>query len=475
MTVATRSTPYVDVVNPYDGARLAELPMSSAGEVERAVSAAEAQLSGQNTLSRQARSEILQNAAMLLHERRDKTAHLISSESGKIIRQARRETERAIGTLKLASAEALRLRGEEIPFDGQCGNHGMTGYYSREPIGLVAAITPFNDPLNLAIHKVAPAIAAGAPIVLKPSELAPLSALALRQLLLEAGLPEASFQILLGGAKIGYAVTTHPATRMISFTGGEQTADKIVRAAGVRTYSFDLGGNAPVIVTDSADLHQAVTRCVSGAFWANGHNCVGVQRILVDEAVFDQFTDAFLNAVKTLKTGDPTNPDTDLGPVIDAAHADRLSRVIEASQTCAPHSLVWGGQRDGNTIQPTVFINPNDMTPCVREEVFGPIVSVQSYQSLDEAITRANATETALNAGVFSQNIDEAIRVSEALNFGAVMINESSDFRFDNMPFGGAKRGGVGREGVRFAIEQMTQTKVRAFFSGPRLATGARR
>lgn len=464
MSEPRQSRQKIEVRNPYSGDVIGEVACAGAAEIERAVQGAMPHLKPEAVLTRQARSDILLAAAGKLATHADKFAGLIVAESGKVISQARSEVSRAISTLKLAAAECLTLRGEEIPFDAFGNNAGIRGYFSRAPIGLIAGITPFNDPLNLTVHKVAPAIAAGAPILLKPSEWTPLCAITFRRLLLDVGLDESFFRVLPGDLETGRRLTTHSMTRMISFTGGMRAAETIIREAGVRTYSFDLGGNAPVIVTQTANIPLAVERCVSGAFWANGHNCISVQRILVQGSVFDAFFDQFLARVRAIKVGDPSALETNLGPVINSVHAERIERIIADTRAVSPKSLAHGGRRHDNLIEPTVFVSPDRSCPCWADEVFGPVVSVRKYNDLDEAVRLANETETALNAGVFCQDLDEALWFSDALEFSAVMVNESSDFRFDNMPFGGAKRGGVGREGVRFAIEEMTRPKVRAVF-----------
>ncbi|NQY41647.1 MAG: aldehyde dehydrogenase family protein [Henriciella sp.] len=453
-----------EIRNPFDDTVLEVIPAHTPSDAETTIERASTALLRHNRLTRQDRSDILFAAAALLNTRQEAFAELVTRESGKIIRQARKEVLRAVSTLKIAAAEALGLRGEEIPFDAFSSNAAASGYYSWEPIGIVLGITPFNDPLNLVAHKVAPALAVGAPIIIKPSELAPLSALKLRALLIECGMPEPMFQVLVGDAGLGEYLTHHQRVRMISFTGGENTAEAIVRSAGLKKYGFDLGGNAPVIVADSADLDAAVSGCVSGAFWANGHNCISVQRILVDESQFHAFTERFLRQVADLEVGDPLQETTDLGPVISDIQAERIRNIITRSRELDANSIGIGGTASNRLIDPTVFVNPKAVAPCIEEEVFGPIVSIQKFKTIEHAVCMANDTETALNAGLYCRDIGLAHHLAQVLEFSAIMINESSDFRFDNMPFGGAKRGGVGREGVRFAMAEMSHPKVRVTF-----------
>lgn len=354
------------------------------------------------------------------------------------------------------------MAGDEIPFDAAPGNTSWTGYARREPIGLVLGITPFNDPLNLVAHKVGPAIAAGNSIVIKPSELAPLSAMHLAELFYDCGLPEPILQVITGDAQTAKALVASDAFQMISFTGGEATANAIVRSAGVKRYAMDLGGNAPTIVCNDTDIDLAAAACVSGAFWANGHNCISVQRIIAEAGVYHRFCVEFCRRVDDMKVGDPTLDDTDLGPVVNAAHADRIMGVLnDASRSGA--SVLRGGGRSGNVLDPIVVTGAS--TPCLawRHEAFGPVVVIALASSFDQAITMANDTPVALHAGVFTNDLRKAHKAANALNFSGVMVNETSDFRFDGMPFGGFKRGGVGREGVGYAVREMTQEKTVAF------------
>ncbi|MCA3741142.1 aldehyde dehydrogenase family protein [Phenylobacterium sp.] len=458
-------TPSLIVVrDPFRGDEIARLSQASASELGRTIESATDYLRRSNRPPRGERADILFRAARLVEERCEEIAVLITRDSGKVIRQARIEVRRAVAVLKLAAAGALELRGEEIPVDAFSPRSNFEGFYVREPVGVVVGITPFNDPLNLVAHKVAPAIAAGAPIILKPSELAPLCAIRLHELLLEAGMPDAACQIVHGGPAVGRALTSAAPVRLVSFTGGEKTASNIMQTAGMKLFSFDLGGNAPVIVSASADIDHAVQSCISGAFWANGHNCVGVQRILVHQKCFDEFTHKFVSLVSGLICGDPMSECSDIGPMISTEEANRIEREIEITARSLPTAQIFGGRRNGNIIEPAVILQPCKKSPMAEKELFGPGVVIFRYNDFTEAVNIANSVPMALNAGVFARSLDEALALSDALDFSTVVINESSDFRADNMPFGGFKRGGLGREGIPFAIREMTQTKARVFY-----------
>lgn len=460
------TAPVIVVRDPFRGDEIARLAQASASELRQTLERATDYLRRSNRPPRGERADILLRAARLVEEKSEELATLITRDSGKVIRQARIEVKRAVTVLKLAAAGALELRGEEIPVDAFIAKSSFEGLYVREPVGVVVGITPFNDPLNLVAHKVAPAIAAGAPIILKPSELAPLCAIRLRELLLDAGMPRAAFQIVNGGAAVGRALISAAPVRLVSFTGGEKTASNIMKIAGMKSFSFDLGGNAPVIVSASADIDHAAQSCVSGAFWANGHNCIGVQRILAHRSCFDEFTHKLVSLAAGLVCGDPMNEQSDIGPMISAEHANRIEYDIVNTARSLSTAQMYGGNRNGNIIEPAVIVQPCKKSPMAVRELFGPGVAIFQFDDLSEAVDIANSLPMALNAGVFTRSLDEALALSDALDFSTVVINESSDFRADNMPFGGFKRGGLGREGIPSAIREMTQTKARIIYRG---------
>ncbi|MFK4185465.1 aldehyde dehydrogenase family protein [Streptomyces sparsogenes] len=447
------------VRNPYTGEVIASICTVDATAVGTVLQRARCGRRTSGALSRATRAGVLERAAHLVRRRAESFAELIVSEAGKTITQARKEAARAANTLALSAAEARRNAGEVVPFDAYEGSERRQGWFTREPLGIIAAITPFNDPLNLVAHKLGPAIAGGNAVILKPSAHTPLSALRLVDTLIEAGLPEEVVTVVNGGADIGAAIVGAPDVRMVSFTGGFATGEAISRTAGLKKLAMDLGGNAPVIVMDDADLDEAVASCVSGAFWAAGQNCIGTQRILIARQVYETFRDAFVARTKLLRVGDPTDEHTDVGPMItpEAAQATR-GKVDEAIAQGAV--LLCGNQLNGSLYTPTVLENVPATSAIWREEAFAPVVALQPFESFEDAIEQANAIDYSLHAGVFTSRLDRALSAARLLEAGGVMINDSSDYRFDAMPFGGFKYGSMGREGVRFAFEEMTQPKV---------------
>lgn len=423
--------------------------------LERAVRAARA---AANT-TRFERAKVLDDTAELLLARAEYAAELIVAEAGKTIRQARKEVSRAVNTLRLSAAEARRNAGEVIPFDAFEGAENRRGWFTREPLGVILAITPYNDPLNLVAHKIGPAVAGGNAVILKPSQLTPLSARFLVGLMTEAGLAADTVTVVHGNREMTSWFVRAREVRMVSFTGGFQTGEAISRDAGLKRIAMELGGNAPVLVFADADIPAAVESCVSGAFWAAGQNCIGAQRIFVARERFDEFAAAFAERTKALVAGDPSLESTEVGPMITAQAArDTLERVRQTVREGA--RVLTGGTVDGAVFRPTVLVDVPHSSPCWREEAFAPIVTLEPFDDVDHAISMANAIDYSLQAGIFTSDFNTALRVSEAIEAGGVMVNDTSDFRIDAMPFGGAKYGGIGREGVHFAFEEMTQPKV---------------
>ncbi|WP_447750077.1 aldehyde dehydrogenase family protein [Sphingopyxis fribergensis] len=451
------------VINPWSGEALGAVACADASHVERAVASATRGAEAMRTLSTGERSRILHSAAAALEADDERFAAAITTETGKPIRGARREVARAVNTLRLSAEEAVRLAGETIAFDSFPGGEARAGHFVYEPVGVIAAITPFNDPLNLACHKLGPAFAAGNAVVLKPAEQAPLVAIMLARLLLAAGLPEEALCLLTGrGSDFGDALTGHADVAMVSFTGGVRVGELICRAAGIKRLAMELGGNGPVIVMDDADVETAAAACASGAFGAAGQNCIGVQRIYVQDAVYDAFQGALVVATERLRVGDPMDPETDVGPMVGSGAAERMiASIVEAVGRGA--SLLAGGERAGTLVRPTVLANvPRDARVACRE-AFGPVVSLFRFTDLDEAIDAANRTDYAIHAAVFTESLRTARHAARRLRAAGVMVNDSTDYRLDAMPFGGAGRGNMGREGVRFAAREMSQTKVICF------------
>ncbi|AHF68075.1 MULTISPECIES: aldehyde dehydrogenase family protein [Pseudomonas syringae group] len=449
----------ITVFNPFDNTVIGEVSKIPAEAAHAVINAALQGAVIARELSRAERSRILEQAANLVEKDKDDFAKLISDESGKTIRQARKEVLRCVNTLKLSSEEAKRNAGEVIPFDSYAGSETRQGWFTREPLGVILAITPYNDPLNLVAHKLGPAIAGGNSVVLKPSELTPLSAIKLVSYLSKAGLPPGVVSVVTGDAELGKALVAHRAVRMISFTGGFATGEQITKTAGLKKMAMDLGGNAPVIVMGDCDLAAAVDSCVSGAFWAAGQNCIGTQRILIDTKIYQVFKERFIAKSRSLIVGNQADEGTDVGPMISEAAAKRAESSVQDAVSKGAKILL-GNKREGTLFYPTVLEDVNSKCKIWQEEVFSPIVILQEINTLEDALGLANTPEYSLHAGIFTSNLNTAMKAAKLLEAGGVMINDSSDYRFDAMPFGGFKYGSMGREGVRFAYEDMTQPKV---------------
>ncbi|MCW0197880.1 aldehyde dehydrogenase family protein [Sphingopyxis sp.] len=451
------------VVNPWSGEALGAVACADGSHVERAVASALRGAEAMRDLSTGERSRILHAAATALAADAERFAAAITAETGKSIRAATREVARAVNTLRLSAEEALRLAGETIAFDSFPGGEARSGHYVYEPVGVIAAITPFNDPLNLVCHKLGPAFAAGNAVVLKPAEQAPLVAVLLAKLLLAEGLPAEALNLLTGrGCDFGGALTGHPGVAMVSFTGGANVGQAICRSAGIKRVAMELGGNGPVIVMDDADVEKAAAACVSGAFGAAGQNCIGVQRLYVHDAIYDVFREALVAAAGALRVGDPMDPATDVGPMIGGDEAARI--VGWADEAVARGAtLLAGGERAGALVRPTLLADVPDDARVACHEAFGPVVSLFRFADLDEAIDAANRADYAIHAAIFTESLRHARHAARRLRAAGVMINDSTDYRLDAMPFGGAGRGNMGREGVRFAAREMSQTKVICF------------
>jgi len=450
------------VLNPYNGDVIEEVRQADAATIERTLDIAASGAEIGEKLPRWKRAEILMNAANRVAEKADEFALLISQESGKPITQARKEVARCVNTLELSGEEAKRLAGNVIPFDSYKAAEEMNGYYVHEPVGVVLAITPFNDPLNLVAHKLGPAIAGGNAVILKPSPLTPLCAMKLSECFLEAGLPPEMLSVVNGGANVGKAFVRSDLVRLISFTGSANAGHAIACAAGLKRNVMDLGGNAPVIIAKDADIRAAALSCVDGAYSMAGQNCIGVQRIIIHRSVYADFLEQFLTYVEALTVGNPLCEDTDMGPMISVQEAERIERwVTEACSAGA--SVVAGHHRDRAIYAPTVITDvPGDSKIRCRE-VFAPVVLLHLFETTEEAIIEANKAEYLLHAGVFSNDLSFVSHLIKQLKSSGVMINQSSDYRFDGMPFGGAEKGNMGREGVSFAVREMSQIKTICF------------
>ncbi|POA29357.1 MULTISPECIES: aldehyde dehydrogenase family protein [unclassified Pseudomonas] len=449
----------IDVLNPFDGSVVGTVADVCTTQVPQLLEQGRKGAQASAGLPRYLRARILEQAALSIERDAHTFARLIVDEAGKTLKQAEKEVKRCINTLKLSAQEATRNAGEVLPFDAYEGSESRQGWFSREPLGLIVAITPYNDPLNLVAHKLGPAIAGGNAVILKPSELAPLSAIRLVRYLVESGLPESVVTVATGGAELGRALVAAREVRMISFTGGFATGEQIARIAGLKKLTMDLGGNAPVIVMGDCDLDAAVESCLSGAFWAAGQNCIGTQRLLVQASIYEAFRERFVNQAQALVVGDPALAGTDIGPMITPQAAKQAEQMVSEALLEGAR-LLCGNQRQGACYTATVLENVDRASRLWRNEVFAPVVMLQPFETFDEAIALANEPEYSLHAGIFTNNLATAMSAARRIEAGGVMINDSSDYRFDAMPFGGFKYGSLGREGVRFAYEEMTQPKV---------------
>lgn len=453
----------IEVLNPFNNELIDTVPSGDRSDVEAAFQAAEEGFKINRNIPVHQRISILYKTAEILKSHQEEFSRTIATEGSKTIKEARKEVSRCIDTITISAEEARRIVGETIPFDSREGSENRVGYYYRFPIGIILAITPFNDPLNLVAHKVGPAIAGGNAVVLKPATVTPLSALKLGEAFIEAGLPWKILNIVTGyGSKIGDALVKDPRARMISFTGGTEVGEEIVSKAGLKKIGMELGSNSPVIVMDDADLEQAVELSVSGAFWAVGQNCLGVQRIYIHKDVYDEFEEMFVARTKKMKVGFQLEEDTDMGPMITEGEAERVEMWIKEALE-AGAELLAGGKREGTLFEPTVFRNMPSSAKLNCEEVFGPVVNLYKVSSLDVAISLANSVKYGLHGAIFTRSLSNAFKAIKELDVGGVMVNDSTDYRIDMMPFGGVKWSGLGREGIKFALLEMTEPKVVCF------------
>ncbi len=456
---------HFEVKNPYTNEILAKVPEASPDNVAHAVNSARAAFASQK-LPAYRRSEILEKTSKLISDKKEDFARTISLENGKPIKAARKEVDRAILTFKFASEEAKRIGGEIVPMDAVPEGEKHFGFFILEPVGVVAALTPFNFPLNLVAHKVAPAIAAGNAVVLKPASAAPLSALAIGRTLMDAGLPPGILNIITGRGKItGEALASSDEVDMVTFTGSVEAGKRVKNLAGTAKVMLELGSNSAVIIDETANLRNAVPRCVTGAFSYSGQVCISIQRLYVHKNIFDKFLSEFIPQVERLKIGDPLMEDTDIGPMISEDAARRAHAWIKEAKR-EGSKIITGGERDGNILKPTVLANTRPQMKIMCMEAFAPVVSIVKFERFEEAIKMVNESIYGLQAGIYTLNIANAFKAIRELNVGGVMINDIPTFRTDHMPYGGVKESGMGREGVRFAVEEMTNIKMVSFNLG---------
>jgi glyceraldehyde-3-phosphate dehydrogenase (NADP+) len=453
----------IDVLQPFDETVIDTVPRGTAEDVDKAITVAQKGYEINRRLPAHQRISILKKTGEIMQNRYEELAKTIATEGSKTIKEARKEVGRAINTITISAEEARRIDGETIPFDSAEGSENRRGYYYRFPIGVIGAITPFNDPLNLVAHKLGPAIAGGNAVVCKPATVTPLSALKLGECLLEAGLPGEILSIVTGhGSEIGNAIVGDSRIRMVSFTGGVEAGEEIMKHCGLKKIGMELGSNSPVIVMGDCKLDMAVESCVSGAFWAVGQNCIGVQRIYIERKIYDEFRDKFVARTKKYKTGYQLDEDTDMGPMITSGEAKRVVDWVEEAVSQGATCLT-GGAREGTLVQPTVMENMPKGAKLDCDEVFGPVVSLYPVDTLEEAVERSNSVNYGLHGAIFTQDVNNAFYAVYNMDVGGIIVNDSTDYRVDLMPFGGVKNSGLGREGIKYALMEMTEPKMVCF------------
>ncbi|MEU8385355.1 aldehyde dehydrogenase family protein [Streptosporangium sp. NPDC048865] len=447
------------VTNPHDGRVVAVCSVPTGDQVEEAVAAAAAVRGRAAALPIHVRAEALAHVSRRLAERADEIAALITAENGKPIFWARGEVGRAVSTFRFAAEETRRLGGETVRLDTEAASAGRLAYVSRVPYGPILGISPFNFPLNLVAHKVAPAVAVGAPIVLKPAPATPVSALVLGEILAETDLPEGMFSVLPVANDRAGALVEDPRLPVVSFTGSAPVGYAIIDRVPRKHVTLELGGNAAAVVLADADLDWAAARIALFSNYQAGQSCIAVQRVIVEESVHDDFVARLVPAVEALVTGDPADEKTQVGPLVSAEAAERVERWV-GEAVSAGARLLTGGTRDGATFAPTVLADVPADAKVVREEVFGPVMVVQKVPGVDEAFAAVNDSRYGLQAGVFTRSLDNAFRANRELEVGGVIIGDVPSYRADQMPYGGVKDSGVGREGLRSAIADLTYEKV---------------
>ena len=447
------------VYNPYDGSRVATTCLAGDAELEEAVTAAANVAEELRKTPSFKRYDVLKQISEALLAQKQQFANLITLESGKPIRYALGEVDRSIQTFVVAAEESRRLPKEYMSIDWTPAGAGKEGFVKYFPIGIVAGIAPFNFPLNLAVHKIAPAIAAGCPIIIKPSSLTPLSTLMLAQIIDRTALPKGAISILPMNRETGNKLVADERISLLSFTGSPEVGWKMKRDAGKKKVVLELGGNAGVIISHGADLDAAVAKCVVGGFSYSGQVCIHTQRIFVLHELFEEFAGRFVEKVQQLKPGNPLDPQTDMAVMIDLDNAERVENwVIEA--VAAGAKILAGGQKDGSFMQPTVLTATREEMRVCSDEVFGPVVVIEPVATFAEAIKQINSGRFGLQAGVFTNSIDEMNQAFDQLQVGGVIINDVPTFRVDHMPYGGIKDSGLGREGVKYAIMEMMEPRL---------------
>jgi acyl-CoA reductase-like NAD-dependent aldehyde dehydrogenase len=449
----------VEIRSPYDGSVVGSVFQGTRQHAEAAIAAAVKAFGTTRRLPAFERQRVLRRVAQGIAERKEEFSRTIAQEAGKPIKAARSEVERAVFTFNVAAEESTRIYGDYLPLDWQEFTAGRWGIVRRFPLGPVAGITPFNFPLNLVAHKVAPAIAAGCSMVLKPAPQTPLSSMLLAETIQQAGWPDGALNVLPLSNEDASLLVTDDRIKLISFTGSVPVGWDIKKRAGKKKVVLELGGNAGVIVHRDADLGYAAQRCVAGGFAYAGQTCISVQRILVEHSVYGKFIDLFLEGVKELRTGDPLEESTDVGPLIRESDAVRASEWVQEAVRGGAR-LLCGGQRKGTILEPTVLSGTKSDMKVNCQEIFAPVVTVEPYEDFDSAVRQINNTPYGMQTGVFTRDAKLLFQAYDELEVGGVIAGDVPSFRIDHMPYGGVKDSGLGREGLRYAIEEMTEPKL---------------
>jgi lactaldehyde dehydrogenase len=462
-----------DVIHPYDGSEVGSVPMASEEQVREAIEAAD-RAQEESTLSAYERYELLERTADRLEENADHVAEVLTSEQGKPITEARGEVDRAVQTLQLSAEQAKRMFGEYVPMDAQKGFSRDHCFTQREPLGVVAAVTPFNFPIVLMAHKVGPALAAGNAVVGKPATNTPLVSILLFEYLQQAaeevGAPDGLVNVVTGsGSTVGDVIVDHEAVEAISFTGSTAVGKYLANNSGMKEITLELGGNDPTIVWDDTDIEAAATQVVGGACSNAGQVCNSVERVLVHEDIEAEFTEAVVDAASSLTLGDPFDESTDIASMVDDNQfqtvVDLYEQTVEAGAT-VEYGGDYGGDLGERVFAPTVLSGVTPDMPAAREETFGPLVPIIAVSDFEEAIEEANNTNYGLEAGIFTQDIDRARKAANEIDAGGVNVNTVSGFRTDHMPYGGFKDSGVGKEGIKYAVEHFSREKLVGFHDG---------
>ncbi len=454
---------YHSVISPYSEEVIGVVPSATKEEVHEAIVAADCTRHEMAKMPACKRAEILEKLAENLEKRKDEAAGIIAMEAAKPITTAREEVARTIQTYKFSAEEAKRIHGETLALDAAPGGENRLAFTVREPIGVIGAITPFNFPMNLVAHKVGPAIASGNTIVLKPASQTPLSAYFLAELLEETDLPAGAFNVVTGsGRTVGDQLVTDTCLAAITFTGSPTVGVDIRNKAGLKRVTLELGSNSAVIIDQGTDLDKIIPRCVKGAYSFQGQVCISLQRIYVHEHLYKSFVEKFVKATEKLQAGDPLDPETDISALISPKDVVRaLAWIEEAVQHGA--EVVAGGKREGNILYPTVLLNVDPALKVSCQEAFAPLAVISKFKTVEEAIEQVNDSRFGLQAGIYTNNMQHALLAAEKLQVGGVMINDIPTFRVDHMPYGGVKDSGMGREGIKYAIEEMTELKLVVF------------